>query len=313
MRRTLLRFQVAIASAAVGVILLVGGGAAVVQSIDNNRAEQAQEVSDKEAHFWRIVAGEGSGSSPTVDVLLARDLQGLSASQVDDFRGHSNRYGGITDAIGFDPFDETGLDCFECGPLDQGTKDNLALIRADNLDAVINKTTVEAPKEGLTLTPFGLGIPTTVFILWMVGGPLTLAAAHYTAKYNGHLNRWAVEPTAADERAAELRLTLLAPSFWLPHKIYMAVTRQRFEDKMREMFPDHVLFLENLDRTLERLPDTPSKDDVRMLRNEVMLELETQTRGYGDTKDLDILMAELGDVQSHLQARQQALRELEGQ
>lgn len=320
MRRTLLRFQVAIASAAAVVLLALGGTAAAVQAIDNNQAEQAQQVSEKEAHFWQIVAGAGSGSSPTVDVLLARDLQGLSAAQVDDFRGNSNRYGGITDAIGFDPFDETGLDCFECGPLDQGTKDNLALIRSGNLDAVINKTVVEAPDDGMTLTPFGLSIPTTIIIFWMVGGPLSLMGAHYWAKYNSSStysvrrfgDLWKMDAKLTpEERRATLQLFSLAPSFWVPYGLYIVTMHKRHDERVREMFPDHVAFLEEMDRSLDRMADSPLKDEAKALRNEVMLELQSQALGSGDrTDELTILMAQLGDVESHLRARREALKEL---
>lgn len=321
MRRTLLRFQLRIVSAVAAALLLLVGGSATVQAINHSHAQEQSEVSEKEAHFWRIVAGEASGSTPTVDVLLARDLRGLNAVQVNEFRGNSNRYGGVTDAIGFDPFDETGLDCFECGPLDQDTKNNLGLIRSGQLEDVLATTVVEKPDEGFSLTPFGLGIPTTVIFLWMVGGPLTLAAAHYSARYfspstypaRRFSDAWQMDSMVdRSEHRTIYTLVMLAPSFFIPYGAWLITSQKRLGEQVREKFPDHMMFIDDLDRTLDRLPESFEKEQVRSLRNSVMLELESQTRGFGSDRELDSLLSRLTDVQEHLALRTRALKELEG-
>lgn len=313
MKRILFRTQKVIAAAVVTVILGVTGAVAVGQSIQQDDATDAQEAARSEAHFWRVVAGAESGS-PTVDVLLARDLRGLSASQVERFRGDSNRYGGITDAIGYDPFDETGLDCFECGPLDVYTKDNLALIRQGGLDQVLQDTEVPSPDQGLTLTPAGMSTMSWVALLWMVGGPLTLAAAHYTAKaidlQYATVRRFG-DVFTADEQPPKTMM-LMAPSFWLPYSFYREMTERRFQDKVQDAFPLQMEAIHRFDRALEEAPvDSTTFQMLREHRNEVVREIEAQTRsGEGRDDQIETLMQQLEDVQVYLKARAEAKKEL---
>lgn len=314
MKRILLNTHRLVAAFAVLIVLAVTTVSAVIQTASQNQATAAQEAAENEAFFWRVVAGEDSGG-PTVDVQLARDLRGLSASEVQAFQGNSNRYGGITDAIGYDPFDETGLNCFECGPLDPYTKDNLALIRAGQLDQVLAGTEVPAPEEGLTLTPFGMSMVSYLLILWIIGGPITLAIAHYSAKFTNE--RYAAvrrfDDLWGEDESVDRGQVLLAPSFFLPYLAYRSLTHRRFQERVRDAFPDQMQAIDHFDRALERAPvDAGTWQLLREKRNDAVRELESQTRsGEGTDDEVNALMRQILDVQGYLEARLEAKKELQ--
>lgn len=300
----------------VGLALIAWTGVlGTVQVLDRNDATAAQDAAQDEAQFWQVVAGEANSASPTVDVLLARDLRDLSASDVNQFRGDSNRYGGITDAIGYDPFDETGLNCFECGPLDPYTKANLALIARGGIDQVVDSLQVEAPDEGLTLTPGGVGSLGYLFALWMIGGPFTLLAAHWAAKFTNEryaaLRKFGDLFTEDDTPPREM--VLYAPSFWLPYSLYRISTAQRFQDKVRDTFPLQMEELERFDRALDHAPvDADTWALLQTKRNDVMRELESQTRsGQGTDDSVNALMSQITTVKEYLDARTEAKKELD--
>lgn len=314
MKRILLRTHQLVVGFAVLVLLAITTAVGVGQAIDNNEASAAEKAAENEAFFWRVVAGEDSGG-PTVDVLLARDLRGLSASEIADFEGNSNRYGGITDAIGYDPFDESGLNCFECGPLDAYTQNNLELIRGGNLDQVLAATEVPPADEGLTLTPWGMGMVSYVLLLWAFGGPITLVVAHYTAKATNE--RYAAlrsfnDIWGADEQI-DLKQILLAPTFFLPYMWYRAATYRKFQDRVRDAFPEQMEAIDHFDRALERAPvDLHLWDELQEKRNVVVRELERQTRaGEGTDDEIDGLIKQITGVQEYLVARTEAKKELE--
>jgi hypothetical protein len=315
MKHILLRYQRGVVGAVAAVLLAVTSVVGVAQILDQNEATSEQKAAQNETQFWRVVAGEAGDTSPTVDVLLARDLRSLSASDVEQFRGDSNRYGGITDAIGYDPFDETGLNCFECGPLDPYTKRNLTLIRQGNIDQVVAALEVEGPDEGLTLTPGGVSFLSYFAALWIVGGPFTLLAAHWLAKFTNE--RYAALRRFGDlfieDDGPSREMVLYAPTFWGPYEIYRRSTKQRFQDRVRDTFPLQMEELDRFDRALERAPVDPDTWTLlQSRRNEVMRELESQTRsGEGTDDSVNALMSQIATVQEYLEARTEAKKELE--
>lgn len=314
MKRILLQFHKGMWAAVLTVLVTVTGVAAAGQAIQKDKQTEAQKAAESEVRFWRVVAGVEAGSSPTVDVLLARDLRGLSSSQVNEFQGNSNRYGGITDAIGYDPFDETGLDCLECGPLDPYTKQNLSTIRQGGLEQVLDSIVVPSPSTGLALTPLGMSVPLYLILLWAVGGPFTLAGAHYAAKFTNERyaavrrfdDLWTEDETVSREQV------LLAPTFFLPYLLYRSAIHRNFQQRVRDMFPQQMEAIDSFDRALERAPvDLGQWQILREKRNEVVRELESQTRsGEGTDDDISRLMKSIQDVGEYLSIREDAKREL---
>lgn len=155
-----------------GALLIAWTGAAKAASSDEKgrvKDEQAQ-LAERE-HFYRVIAGELSGSEPGPANKLARDLRDLPVEQVDAFTGDSNRYGGITDDLGFDPF--VGLDCNECGPLDDAVVEDVEEIKEGNLDEVLDEYT-EAIEPADTMD----GPPGFLWLLWLVSFPAYSVAVY---------------------------------------------------------------------------------------------------------------------------------------
>jgi hypothetical protein len=161
--------RVAVAWACAGALLLAWSGmAAGLNAGSDESYDDRRNAALKEQQFWSIVAGE-QGAPPGVFGKLATDLKNTPDDELDDFRGDSNRYGGITDELGFDPFN--GTDCSECGPLDQYVINTVIDIRSGRLTVVL---------EGLEPEPASNvgGAPFWIWTLWFVSGPAVVGGMY---------------------------------------------------------------------------------------------------------------------------------------
>ena len=120
---------------------------------ENARANEQRAAATKVEHFYLVVAGERSGAEPGPANKLARDLRDLNvpsgdtfAATLSRFRGDSNRYGGVTRELGFDPFE--GPNCSECGPLDVAVQENVVVIHNGGIDTVIGEIEAGLVHEG---------------------------------------------------------------------------------------------------------------------------------------------------------------------
>lgn len=138
--------------------------AAGVNAGARDKAEEKIEQNLKLEHFYRVVAGETSGQESGPANKLARDLKDLEATALNSFVGDSNRYGGITEDLGFDPFN--GVDCSECGPLDRQVVEDVEQIKAGNLAVVIVRIQSEEVLEDEMP-----GLPGLLWVLWIVSLP----------------------------------------------------------------------------------------------------------------------------------------------
>lgn len=138
--------RVAATWASVGTLLLAWSGFAYGA---NRGSESEYDESVKQAqvqqHFWRVVAGQESGSQGGVLNKLARDLNELPTEELSQFRGDSNRYGGISEELGYDPFN--GADCSECGPLDPAVIDHVVAAKGCCLPQVLKSYEPEKPEQ----------------------------------------------------------------------------------------------------------------------------------------------------------------------
>jgi hypothetical protein len=137
----------------------VGGALSLVQVLRDRTQHRKAAEANAQNVFWAIVAGRSSGvagSGP--GFRLARDLNTLlgpiGAGQTTlppailSFRGNVNGYGGASRALGFDPFDETGQPCHDCGPLSQEMLRDLLLVKTGQDFKLLQDTTV-APGPAL--------------------------------------------------------------------------------------------------------------------------------------------------------------------
>lgn len=299
-----------------GLILTVwvGGAstAAIVQTLDHGRAVEAHEVSQQEIQFWQAVAGEGSDSLPVVASLFARDLNEIidDPEALDAFYGTSNRYGGVTTAIGFDPFDETGLRCSECGPLDDYTRNGLDQIADGGLNALIRQTEVPGPDNGYTLTPFGWSFASTGLAIWLVGGPLALGISSLWTQGRLKDLGWSSNGSMMVEKVS---IIMLAPTFMFPYLLHRRSDQRRFENRVRAMFPEHMALIDQTNQLMDGLEPT-AVTILKSKRDQIVVELEAQTRSNITSKNdpqLAVLLDELNNSIEYLRLRAEAKNDID--
>lgn len=166
-----------------GALLFAWSGvSAGSNSAERNRAKDETAQLAKQEHFYRVVAGELSGNEPGPANKLARDLHDLPVEQIDTFTGDSNRYGGITEDLGFDPFN--GVDCSECGPLDYEIALDVIAIKTDQLERVVDDLHAEVKPADTTSGP-----PTFAWFLWFFSLP-TYVGVMYVRQRRGEERKY---------------------------------------------------------------------------------------------------------------------------
>lgn len=151
---------------AVGLLLLLGMGYSSIShraKVDDYKG-QLEQVSG-EIHFWRVIADVDHNDQGGMLNKLARDLRDLPIDQVRIFKGDANRYGGIADELGYDPF--AGINCSECGLLKENIAEAVVLARTGHLDQVIGPLTPREPgKAG--------GPNLDDMAIWLLVGPIAI-------------------------------------------------------------------------------------------------------------------------------------------
>lgn len=337
----LLTVQVKIIAVLFAFLSVVGIATASIQLVQHHDHRRATATAEARSHFWKVVAGVEQPNAATVDNTLAQDLHdrlGPStvvgdpnsfnriSQRIEDFRGNSNEYGGITDAIGYDPFADETLPCKECGPLDARTIHNLLLIQQGNLKVVLAKD-VPHYSDKYKFTPFGVGVLPVAVLAWFIGGPITLAAAHqrlmglsraekvhdYDIRQFSDLS-WSLN---GDHDGTKLALMALSPSFFLPFTVWRAANKRRFEKKVCAAYPSEMAMVQDIDRVLARVSlrhgDNPKIQALQHARETLVDEIQSLTRS-SDQQSVDALVArteqKLKDVEQSLQDRQDARAEL---
>lgn len=133
---------------------------------DDDRAKQEQLM-----HFYRVVAGDLSGQEPGPANKLARDLREIPVEDIETFTGDSNRYGGITDELGFDPFN--GVNCSECGELDTQVVFDIQDIKDGELNTVLERLEDEIEPADTVAGPPGF-----LWAVWLISLPALAFALH---------------------------------------------------------------------------------------------------------------------------------------
>ena len=157
-----------------GGTTLNGAANLIIEASGQPHHQRVVAQATERQEFWRIVAGAPQQRPGLTDQALASDLAAqLGATDptatnlpagVTTFVARSNAdYGGITAAIGLDPFTNTG--CFECGPLTASFQADLLTIKRGNVQSLITNTGKDITPTRYSLTPFGLSVWLTLVIL----------------------------------------------------------------------------------------------------------------------------------------------------
>lgn len=140
----------------------------------------------EQVDFWSLVEG-GGVNSPSPENRLARDLADRLGpddpdatelpEEIIDFRGTSNAYGGVTEAIGVDPF--SGAGCDECGPLSDDSLNALLLIKQGRQVELYQELQTDLQDTDWNMTWYGdtpLVPFTIIYFLSASGGSYLLAS-----------------------------------------------------------------------------------------------------------------------------------------
>jgi hypothetical protein len=294
------------------------GGSVGSQALTHNINQDIAEQQATKAHFYRVIAGEESDGGPTVDNQLATDLR--NATDLRDFRGHSNTYGGIADAIGEDPFVSEG--CQECGALTPEFRTNVEQVKNGQLDRVLAREVHTVDTSGFSATPFGLSVPTAAGLAWFFGGPLALALGHrramadrqndYDVRQFGDLN-WNLNGKADGHK---ITLVMLAPGFFVPYFAWRAARRRKFHQRVAECYASEMALVREIDRDIERLRGhghDPKVMALREGRDDLVDEIESLTRSSDSAVD-DLVSSStdrLDYIKASLKGRKEFAAELQ--
>ena len=132
-------------------------------------------------HFYKVVAGAEQPSTSDSLNKLAVTLSDKKIN-IDTFIAPSGRYAGLEKQLGSNPFDNTGLDCTECGHLNIVTKSAITQIRNGNLSSVITPST-STKSDGYSLTPLNTSFWIFIPTWWLFTSFVGFGAAYYADKY----------------------------------------------------------------------------------------------------------------------------------
>jgi hypothetical protein len=196
------------------------------------RVSEQRSAATKVEHFYLVVAGQRSGSEPGPANKLARDLRDLHvpagssyAREVQSFRGDSNRYGGVTRELGFDPFE--GPNCSECGPLDFDVQDTVIVIKGGGIDAVIAEI-----ESGLVEEDPISGPPEILWLLWFLSFPGYVGTSYVLTK-RGEADRYR-EVTGERQLLGQIHETLRDLPRGDPRAIELSSVAQRLETQINQ-------------------------------------------------------------------------------
>lgn len=291
------------------VIWTLGTGVAfVAQAMQDNKTEQVAQVSAREADFWRLVAGETDGGN-IIATSLARDVRNaIEEDRLETFRGHSNTYGGITEAAGFNPFTDEG--CRECGPLNAETLAEARLVGEGRLDVVLDSLEVEVVDDGYTLTPGEAPYWMLALYVWVIGGPFLLWWASKTQDIPlSELDLNFDNGKAIPEKSM---LVVSAPTLMVPYVLWRRANKRKFAEKIEQSFPEYTAALNDADRILRHRPNP----ELQAVRDDLAAELERACRSRNDNDleaiELKVLLNQLKDGKQVLAERSRFLEGTRG-
>lgn len=177
------RLQRKVMAGVTAVILTLGGGGILWNNFQDQFASAEAEAAHARADFWQVVAGEKEPTEPGSAMRLAIDLHDALEtadgsdtlpSEVVEFRAEPTDYPGVVDKLGFNPFDNSGLGCTVCGPLNAQMKSDLALVQNGHVDTLVDQ------ELGGIKTPFTfpvIAIAGWSLLIYVIGSIVAVAVA----------------------------------------------------------------------------------------------------------------------------------------
>ena len=150
-----------------GALFVLLAVALISGAVASHNYGNAKQGYAHRTHFYEVVAGKITDLQPTVDDTLASDLSKISVSRLADFRGDSNRYGGVSSDLGVKVFADCGGDC---GALTDQMIQNVTDAKNGNVSAALGSNRPSKASSSLT------GIALVAIVLWLAIAGLGLAS-----------------------------------------------------------------------------------------------------------------------------------------
>lgn len=207
------------------VMVLMGGGAVWQHQIQSEQTTEQEQVAERN-HFYRVIAGEEATRSNKASDKLAIKLHGWleEGAPESEFVADSLDFPGVSQQLGFNPFNPGSRACEECGNLSQGLQEDLEVIQNGQVDSLV--TPVPQADTHIQVTPFGEPIWLSLFWIWQLAGGIGLWRG---LKQNGGRRLTWQRDGVADQ--PEHLSWLLSP---LPHALYQPYNRWRLRQLAAE-------------------------------------------------------------------------------
>lgn len=329
---SIIRNQV-VALALTAFLALGGMGLANISQNHNIESATAQSAQiDERNDFYREIAGLQGGdslaASDKLGVALHNQFEGVDTQAefdqvVSEFSASSRDYPGITEDLGFNPFDSGGRSCDECGSLNSTMVNRLdTIILEGNVDdLIVSVPEVDTTK---TLTPLGMSVFVELLLIWQIGGGLGLA--YGLARHGDPKMTWAKD--GSDGQLMKVSFVLAPLPFAAFHLLYnrpKLVQRKRHDAEIIDNMGlgDSLILVENrLNELLALPPDVQSDPEIQSkirryttLRDRILvkpknLSAEDRKRALkGITAGDDNLLQEIEDT---INAHELAVEEIGG-
>jgi len=313
------------------ITALFGG----VQTSQNSDAADKTATAEARAEFWQVVSGDKAPQGATSMNKLAVELREALGTPdgsatlpeaIEGFSAGPSDFPGIVDDLGIQPFNDQGMSCSDCGPLNGYIKNQLLQIKQGGVDQVVAAELAGAPKvEGLTLTPFGIPI-----VMWWVLVYLTTTSAalvlaiRIDSKRNDYhrvMLSWRQDNGSSADPYKMASKIMAFPHFWGIMKLDERFGKSREAILGKIELAGEYAMLNDLSKQVSVLPNGQQRDELKLVLENLRSEIDEQLANYlgidRDFKEMeasalsDRIAATAETISQTLTARRQARLELE--
>lgn len=322
----------AITALLIGATALFGG----VQKFNNNDALEARATAETRIEFWEVVASKKTPQGTTIVNKLAINLREAlgtvdpSATElpeaVTSFTAGPSDYPGVISDLGIEIFNDEGLSCSDCGPLNAYMQNQLLSIKQGNVSSITAAETAAMPVvQDVSLAPFGMPV-----LLWGALAYLTATTASLmvavridSKRYQYHrvLLNWGSDGGSSTDPYKRMSKAMAFPHFWAIIKIDEKLGKS-LRDVLKEVnLSEEATTIAQLKKQLEALPEGRKRSDLRAMLDELEGGINEQVSNYlGRDREFkqmeaDALSQRIADtaqsISDKLDVRRSAHKELE--